>query len=70
MTFVNSQTAVICVCLSIAFAYEMSMEEKEKTSSRQYPAVYEKAIPYALGLIALIFVMLLGVTIGILFHLF
>lgn len=46
------------------------MEKEAKTGDRRYPAVYEKAIPIALGIIVLTIVALLSIAFGILFGLF
>jgi len=38
----------------------------EKTkSSRQYPAIYEKIFPYALGFVGLVLVSLLVITVAV-----
>jgi hypothetical protein len=40
-------------------------EEVGKTKNRSYPAVYEKVLPIAMGILVILFVGMLAVAIGI-----
>ena len=46
------------------------MHKKTKTSERQYPLIYEKMVPIALGTIGLAILILMIITFGIIFNLF
>lgn len=48
----------------------MSDKDKRAPAKRQYPPFYEKAVPIALGIIALIIVALLLVILGVAVGLF
>ena len=40
-------------------------DKVEKTKARSYPAVYEKSIPIAIGMIVILIVGMLALTVGI-----
>jgi hypothetical protein len=48
----------------------MSNDDKRTTPKRRYPALYEKAIPIALGIIVLAIVILLIIILGVALGLF
>jgi hypothetical protein len=43
----------------------MTSKNQDRPSSRQYPSFYEKAVPIALGVIAIAIVVLLLVILGV-----
>ena len=48
----------------------MREEEKRPDSKRRYPAFYERAVPIALAVVAVIIVLLVGIIFAVLLGLF
>ncbi len=49
----------------VALFYKLVMNKKEKKSKRQYPPLYEKGVPIALGIIVVAIIVLLIVIFGV-----